>query len=122
MNGNLEFVVEDLYSVSFEDHGEVLVVRLGGRLDAATAPVIEKQVVTQIEEGRTQILLDFADVHYLSSAGMRLLLSAAKKLKAANGTFVLCSLSDMILDVIRMAGFDSILNIQADEGTGLQQF
>ncbi|MBT3394455.1 MAG: STAS domain-containing protein [Waddliaceae bacterium] len=105
-----------------EKKGEVLVLNVGGRLDAASSPIIEKSVFEFIDAGNRKIVLNFSGVAYLSSAGMRLLLSSTKRLKSLEGNIVVCCLSDMVMDVIKMAGFDHILNIQASEDEALKVF
>jgi anti-sigma B factor antagonist/stage II sporulation protein AA (anti-sigma F factor antagonist) len=55
--------------------------------------------------------MDFTNVEYLSSAGMRLLLSGTKKTKSLGGKFVICSLTDDVMEIIKMAGFNHILHI-----------
>ena len=109
-------------TVTDEQKGEILVLNVGGRLDAASSPLVEKKVFEFIEAGKHKIVLNFSGVQYLSSAGMRLLLASTKKLKSLEGSIVICCLSDMVMDVIKMAGFDHILNIQSNEDEALKQF
>jgi anti-anti-sigma factor len=97
------------------------ILRIQGRIDAQSAPVLERKIDQLIGEGRLHLLLDFEHIDYLSSAGMRTLLSAAKKIKAKNGMIVLFSLSSDVEEIIRMAGFEKILSICASEREALQQ-
>lgn len=100
----------------------ILVLNVTGRLDAASSPAVEKKVIDFIDAGNHKVILDFSGVAYLSSAGMRLLLASTKKLKALGGKIVICSLSNMVMDVIKMAGFDNILTIQESEVEALSVF
>lgn len=95
------------------------VLRLDGRLDAATSPILERKIDSLIEKKRFFIFLDFLHVDYLSSAGMRLLLSATKKVKAKKGSLVLFSLSDEVMEIIKLAGFEKILTIFETEQEAL---
>lgn len=104
-----------------EDQG-VAVTRLEGRLDAASAPVLERKLVEQVENGKLKILLDFAKVDYLSSAGMRLLLSMTKRLKGEGGGLHCCSVSEEVMEIIKMAGFERIIQIFPTEAEALQGF
>ncbi len=104
-----------------EDRG-ALMVRLEGRLDAASAPVLERKLLEQIEKGKTKLVLDFAKVDYLSSAGMRLLLSTTKKLKGNSGGLHLCSVGEEVMEIIKMAGFERIIHIFPTEQEALQGF
>jgi anti-sigma B factor antagonist/stage II sporulation protein AA (anti-sigma F factor antagonist) len=101
--------------VLYEDkHGKAL-LRLSGKLDAATSPNLEKKIEAAIQEGVKFIFLDFSDVDYMSSAGMRLLLSTTKKMKANKGDLILFSIEDEVMEIIKMAGFDRILHVCLDE-------
>ncbi len=106
--------------IQLEEIEHRVILRLDGRIDAATTPILERKVQMLIDENHTHLLLDFSQVDYLSSAGMRLLLSVAKKLKAKKGHFVLFSLGDEVSEIIKMAGFDKILHICLNEKEALQ--
>lgn len=92
-----------------------VVIRCEGRLDAISSPQLETALNKIVDEKRNKILIDFNKVDYLSSAGMRLLLSMTKRLKLAGGNLALFSLHDDVIEIIRMAGFEHILNIFSDE-------
>lgn len=98
-----------------EEKGDVIVVRVAGRLDAASSPQLEKKINAIIDSGHFKLILNFADVEYLSSAGMRLMLSVSKKLKNVEGKVVACSIHDEVMDVIKMAGFHQVLELYATE-------
>jgi anti-anti-sigma factor len=86
-------------------------VRPAGRIDSATGPAFERDVLQQIDGGGRRLLLDFADLVYISSAGLRIVLLAAKRMKSAGGRLVLCSLSPQISEVFEISGFNRILDI-----------
>lgn len=88
-----------------------LVVSMAGRLDTATSPKMEKQLITWIDEGNIRLILDFSKLDYISSAGLRVVLATAKKTRAASGSLALCALSDLVLEVFVISGFDAILPI-----------
>ena len=75
-----------------EYQGSALIVKITGRLDAISAPQVDKKVSGLIDMENKYILMDFSGVDYLSSAGMRLLLSATKRLKSQNGKFIICNI------------------------------
>lgn len=106
--------------IHLEEVGSKLILRLEGRVDAATAPILESRLQKLIDEGRVQLLLDFTDVDYLSSAGMRVLLASLKKIKAKSGVFALFAVTEDVNEVIRLAGFDKILHIFSNEQEALQ--
>jgi len=105
-----------------EYQGNVLIVKIIGRLDAISAPQVDKKVSGLIDMGNKFILMDFSGVDYLSSAGMRLLLSATKRLKGKEGKFVISGINDDVLEVLKMAGFDHILSIANTREAALIDF
>ncbi len=106
--------------IELEEIEHRVILRIDGRLDAASAPILERKINNLIEENHTHLILDFSRVDYLSSAGMRVLLSASKKLKSKKGGMILFSVSEDVGEVIKMAGFDKILHICASEKEALQ--
>lgn len=82
-----------------------LIVRLRGRLDSGNAPELERAVVEQIDAGIQRLILDFTSLDYISSAGLRVILLAGKKLRASGGKLVLCGLRSMVREVFEMSGF-----------------
>lgn len=98
-------------TVDVEGEGDITILRLEGRLDASSSPALESKLNDQIGQNHLKILMDFSRVDYLSSAGMRLLLSTTKKLKAKEGKLVLVSINDEVMEIIKMAGFERILQI-----------
>jgi anti-sigma B factor antagonist/stage II sporulation protein AA (anti-sigma F factor antagonist) len=107
-------------NVTEEVEEGILVLRLKGRLDALALPILEKLLQERIDTGKNKILLDFGGIDYLSSAGMRLLLSVTKKLKQIGGKMVVCSIADNVMQIIRLAGFDHILTLHDIEATALR--
>ncbi len=98
-------------NVKIETEEERVIVRIEGRLDASFSPVLESKLRELIQDGKTQIILDFAKVYYLSSAGIRLLLSITKQLSAKGGHLYFCSINEEVMEIIKMAGFERILKI-----------
>jgi anti-anti-sigma factor len=89
----------------------VLEVRPSGRIDSNTGPAFEREILQQIDGGQRRLLLDFGDLLYISSAGLRIVLLAAKRMKGAGGRLVLCSLNPQIAEVFEISGFSRILDI-----------
>ena len=93
----------DLYSV----------FKLNGRLDSNTAMGFEQKLFESIENGAQRLILDFQDLDYISSAGLRVILKATKNLKSSEGKLVLCAMQDYVKEVFEISGFDSFLPIEA---------
>jgi len=98
---------------------DICEVRPKGRIDSATGPAFEKDVLRQIDDGHRRLLLDFADLQYISSAGLRIVLLAAKRMKAAGGRLALCSLNPQIAEVFEISGFSRILDIHPSRDAAL---
>ena len=116
--GNLEGLV----SIKEEGKGDVLILKISGRLDAVSSPPAERKVFDYINSGQHKLLLDFSGVDYLSSAGLRMLLSVTKKLKTLSGKIVLFSVTMNVMDVLKMSGFDHVLEFAKTEEDGLRRF
>lgn len=88
-----------------------MTVVLTGRLDAGTAPVLGELVDSQLE-GVAELVLDFDGLDYISSAGLRVILGAHQKMRAAHGSMVVKNVGQTITSVFEMTGFDSILTYE----------
>jgi anti-anti-sigma factor len=106
-------------SINTEEHDKKHVIRLEGRIDAACTPILETKLEELLQAGHTFLLIDFTRVDYISSAGLRFLLSATKKAKAAKGMLTLSSVQDEVMEIIKMAGFERILHIFPNETAAL---
>ena len=89
------------------------VVSLSGRLDAVTSPVCEQKFRDLVGSGVLGIVVDFGELEYISSAGLRSILAAAKKLKALQGQIKFCNLSGMVKEVFNISGFTSMFSSYA---------
>lgn len=91
-----------------EENGK-LTVTLEGRLDTTTAPQLEKELVL---DDVNELALDFSELRYISSAGLRVLLGAHKKMNAKSGAMVIRNVNEMIMEVFEATGFTDILTIE----------
>ena len=89
----------------------IAVVSLSGRIDAVSAPDFERQMTDEIQRGEIRWVLDFSGLDYISSAGLRALLSLAKQMKGKGGHFHLCGLKGMVKEVFDLSGFTSMFFI-----------
>ena len=86
-----------------------VVLNISGRLDTTTAPTLETGFV-QIEATCKSLILDFAKLEYISSAGLRVLLKMQKTM-AAKGGMKLLHVNETIMEIFEITGFSGILNI-----------
>ena len=85
-----------------------------GRVDTITAPLLDTHLKECMKLGKN-VILDMAGVNYISSAGLRVLLSNAKNQEDKNQKFVICSLQEDVAEVLKTAGFYDILTIKKDK-------
>src|SRR5262245_7911997 len=90
---------------------DIVTLGLSGKLDATSAKTFEEKILTRIESGDRRIVIDLAQLDYVSSAGLRVFILASKRLSSANGKMVLCALKDPVKEVFDIAGFLSIFSI-----------
>lgn len=114
--------MDTLVSIREEVKRDILVLRIQGRLDAVSSPMAERKIFDYIYGGQYKLLLDFSGVDYLSSAGMRMLLSVTKKLKTLSGHLVLCCLTPNVMEILKISGFDQVLELVGTEEEGLKKF
>lgn len=99
-----------MLNIEKKSEGKKLSFVLSGRLDTTTAPDLEKEVKENIE-GVEKLDFDFSDLAYISSAGLRVLLSA-QKIMNKQGKMVVKNCSDEIKEIFEVTGFSDILTIE----------
>ena len=98
----------------------VVVASVKGRINAVTAPDFENQVLESIGDNEKTLIINFSELEYISSAGLRVILATAKKLKAKQGDILLAELKGAVKDVFELSGFHSIFNIFDTEKEALE--
>jgi len=90
--------------------GRVLIIAPRGRIDSSTAPAFEKQLMERLAH-HSFLVLDFSAVDFLSSAGLRLLILAAKQINQDEGRLILCGVSQPIHDILEISGFLGLIEV-----------
>ncbi|MDF2657812.1 MAG: anti-anti-sigma regulatory factor, SpoIIAA [Paenibacillus sp.] len=98
----------------------ITVFAISGRLDANTSGHLEASFLQSVEAGASRFVFNLGGLEYVSSAGLRSLLLAAKKVKAIQGRLALAHLSEQVREVFDMSGFSSIFKLCATEDEALQ--
>jgi len=96
--------------ISTQKKGSQLTLTLTGRLDTSTAPQLE-QALDAALPGVTELILDFSRLEYVSSAGLRILLPAQKRMNR-QGEMIIRKVNDTIMEVFEITGFVDILTIE----------
>ena len=99
--------------ISERKQGDITILQPHGRLDATNAADMDRSVATLIKGGVTHLVLDLSGLEYVSSAGLRVFLSAAKNMKNAQGKFSLGNPTPQVRQVLEVAGFSTILPVFA---------
>ncbi len=97
--------------VKIENDNGLLNVMVSGRLDTNTAPDLEKEVNENMKDVKT-IHMDFTNLDYISSAGLRVVLIFHKAMSASGGKLIISNPKEEVMDVFDMTGFSSFLNIE----------
>ena len=99
-------------TIEKKENGSEITLLPAGRLDTTTAPQLEEQI-NAVSEGAERLILDFQDLDYLSSAGLRVLLSAHKAfMKRGSGEMIICHVNETIQEVFEVTGFMDIFNVE----------
>ena len=97
--------------IHVKKEGKGLILSIIGRLDAVSAGEFDKEMDEQIKKGESIFILDLSRLDYISSAGLRSILSSSKRLKENKGMITLCSLHGGVKEVFDISGFSSIFTI-----------
>ena len=96
--------------IEMKRNAQEMMIEVEGRLDTITAPTLEKEINENIQDSET-LILDFSGLEYISSAGLRVLLSTQKKMQK-RGAMKVINVGAEIMDVFEMTGFADILTIE----------
>jgi anti-anti-sigma factor len=98
-----------------------MVISVKGRLDAVTSPEFENSLSDWMSKGENIFLLNFSELEYISSAGLRSILATAKRLKEKQGKILLAGLKGPVEEVFNISGFYSMFKIFDSEEAALKE-
>ena len=90
------------------------ILEVTGNLDSNTAPEMSQSLEQRLQEQAKDLVIDFSNVDYISSAGLRVIIKANHILTADNNKVILCGLKDYVREVFDMAGLSNIFDIRQD--------
>lgn len=108
--------------IKISSAGEVKVVEFEGKFDSMNFHAAENKIMSLIDQGVRKILLDFAKLEYINSAGLRILIIAAKEIKEVEGELRLCSPNKLVKEIFAISGFEKIFKIFDDRLKALASF
>ncbi len=104
---------------NIERQDQTVIVTVDGRLDGANAQQFQGYFTGALDENDRAVVLNFEHLSYISSAGLRVILIAAKTLRRRDAQLVVCSLSDPIREVFQISGFDQIIQVQSTQAEAI---
>ena len=111
-----------MIDVSSREENGVQVVEVEGKLNTGASPDLDKFLSALVEEGNTKILLNLEYLDYIASTGLRVILATGKKLVGIGGKLVICNPNLMVMDVLKVSGFNQMFNVFDNEEDGLAAF
>lgn len=111
-----------MMEITFDDAGNVKIVRFEGMIDTVTAAEVEAALMQLLSEGVNKMLLNFEQLSYINSIGLRVILVVAKQLKRIDGELRICSLNEPVREVFDITGFSTILTVKESEPDALEGF
>ncbi len=93
--------------------GNKLVVKVAGRMDSVSAPELETALNDSLD-GVEELVFDFSDLEYISSAGLRVLLTSYKKM-SSQGTMKIININDIIREIFEVTGFAEIFTVEEND-------
>lgn len=104
------------------DTNDITVVNVTGRVDNDTSDFFYECVASLVEDGATQIILDFQRVEFISSLGLGKLVGVHSSMKKLGGEVKLCSIRGVVADVLRTVGLDRVFHIYANVDAAREAF
>jgi len=108
--------------ITMKDDNDIKIVMFEGELDSNSAQQAESQLVQLLNSGVSKLVINFENLDFISSAGLRVLLATAKQLKVKNGALRICNLNETVNDVFEVSGFSSILKVLRSEVEAVGSF
>jgi anti-sigma B factor antagonist len=106
--------------VTDEVHGKATVVIAKGRLDSNTSKLLETRLTELASVPAAALVVDLGQVDYVSSAGLRVLLIAVKKVKGGGGKLALCAIQPQVREVFDISGLSAVFSIHPERSASIQ--
>jgi len=111
-----------VFQYSSSKHGHVTLVRVGGSLDAANAPKFDQKLEGEIKKGAKKIVCNMAQLDYIASAGMGVLISINEKLTKGGGELRLAEMNTKITKIFKLLGFLNLFKIFDTDDKAIDSF
>ena len=105
-----------------EEKGDVTIVYFFGKMDTGTSPEADKYVSKLVDDGANNMVMNLDELDFISSTGLRVILSTGKKLMGSGGKLTLCSPNFTVNDVLKMSGFNRMFAVFDSEEEALESY
>ena len=109
-------------TIAIEPSEKAQIISLQGQVNSSNAATVESEVLAVVQGGAKNVLLNMTELSYISSAGLRVVLVLAKRLKQDGGQLVLCAMQPHVREVFDISGFLAILNVEGSRADALARF
>jgi len=110
------------FNTSIKEKGDVSIINLKGYLDAHTAPILESNFVELIDKDRYQIVVDFKDLAYISSAGLGVFMAFIEKVRENKGDIKLAGMNEKVYNIFDLLGFPLLYEIFKSEDEAIKKY
>lgn len=108
--------------IDVSTEGGVWIAAMKGKFDIASAGPAEVAIKEILDQGADRVLIDFGEVPFIASSGLRVLLKTAQTMKSSGGNLRICSINETVRDVFEISGFDKILSVYGSRNEALSDF
>lgn len=98
---------------------DITILELSGRLDTRTSPDLETMVLEIIDNEQVRLLMDFSDLDYINSTGLRILVMAFQRLSRTGGQLAICGVKDYIFEIFDISGYNKLFPLFPDQNKAL---
>ena len=109
-------------TIAIESNEKAHIIALQGQVNSSNAATVETEVLDVVQKGARNVLLNMTELSYISSAGLRVVLVLAKRLKQGGGKLVIYGMQPHVREVFDISGFLAILNVAGTRAEALEQF
>lgn len=110
------------FNTSIKEKGDISIINLKGYLDAHTAPILENNFVDLISKDRYQIVVDFKELAYISSAGLGVFMAFIEKIRENKGDIKLAGMNEKVYNIFDLLGFPLLYEIFKSEDEAIKKY
>ena len=114
--------MSELATFTIENHKRASLIKIAGRVDSSNASQLDSLLITTLDEGQKNLVIELSELEYLSSAGLRYLVGTLKECRKRGGDLRIASPSERVDEVLRMAGLKALFATYGDTTAAIGSF